>query len=260
MSPKHNLLPAHCTTASTRVLSKKLSVKSFSSPSAPEEGPFTSSQGSPLRTVQLESENSFRQSDDNTAAFTHHLPPNGVCHTAFSTHVQSFDSTEQADRWNLHIAFARAADDTQRSTFRTLTTQSLPLHCAVLRQELAIAQFQLTNCEDWCEQQHAPLPSQSTSTLSPRCSSFLSEKFALCNSYSHSYAPITSEKTTEQEQDNADSTQELLCHGLSGRIVEPDIHSLDVCLKSGHVHWMQSNLATQCINFAYWMQSSFAQS
>ena len=121
MSPKHNLLPAHCTTASTRVLSKKLSVKSFSSPSAPEEGPFTSSQGSPLRTVQLESENSFRQSDDNTAAFTHHLPPNGVCHTAFSTHVQSFDSTEQADRWNLHIAFARATDNTQRNTITTLT-------------------------------------------------------------------------------------------------------------------------------------------
>ena len=213
MSPKHNLLPAHCTTASTRVLSKELSVKSFSSPSEPEEGPFTSSQGSPLRTVQLESENSFRQSDDNTAAFTHHLPPNGVCHTAFSTHVQSFDSTEQADRWNLHIAFARATDDTQRNTFTTLTTQSLPLPCAVLRQELAVAQLQLTNCEDWCEKQHAPLPSQSTSTSSPRCSSLLSDKFALCNSYSHSYFPIVSEKTTEQEQDNADSTQELLCHG-----------------------------------------------
>ena len=83
MSPRNSLLPVHCTTASTRVLSKELSVKSFSSPSAPEEGPFTSSQGSPLRTVQLESENSFRQSDDNTAAFTHHLPPNGVCHTVF---------------------------------------------------------------------------------------------------------------------------------------------------------------------------------
>ena len=74
MSPRHSLLPAHCTAASTRVLSKELSVKSFSSPSAPEERPFTSSQGSPLRTVQLESENSFWQSDDNTAAFTHHLP------------------------------------------------------------------------------------------------------------------------------------------------------------------------------------------
>ena len=185
MSPRHNLLPAYCTTAS---------------PSALEEGPFTSSQSAPLRTVQLKSENSFT-----------HLP--SVCHTAFSTHVQSFDSTGQADRWNLHIAFARATDDTQRNTLTTLTTQSLPLHCAVLRQELAIAQLQLTNCEDWCGQQHAPLPSQSTSTSSPRCSSLLSEKFALCDSYSHSYAPIVSDKTTEQEQDNTDSTQELLCHG-----------------------------------------------
>ena len=32
-----------------------------------------------------------------------------------------------------------------------------------------------------------------------------SEKFALCNSYSHSHAPIVSEKTTEQKQDIADS-------------------------------------------------------
>ena len=84
MSPSRDLLPAHCTTALTRVLSKELSVKSFSSLSAPEEGPFTSSQGSPLRTVQLESENSFA-----------HLPsPQSVCHSAFSTRVQSFDSTQ----------------------------------------------------------------------------------------------------------------------------------------------------------------------
>ena len=176
MSPKNNLLPTHCTTASKRVLSKVLSVKSFSSPSAPEEGQFTFSQGSPLRIVQLESENSLWQSDYDTAAFTHNLPPNGICRTVFSTHVQSFDSTEQADRWNLHIAFARSTDDTQHNTLRTLTLlQFLPLHCAVLRQELTIAQFQLTNCGDWCEQQHAPLPSQSTSTSSPRRSSFLSE-------------------------------------------------------------------------------------
>ena len=43
MNPTHDLLPAHCTTASTRTLSKELFVKSFSSPSVPEEGPFTSS-------------------------------------------------------------------------------------------------------------------------------------------------------------------------------------------------------------------------
>ena len=130
----------------------------------------------------------------------------------FSTHIQSFDSTEQADRWNLQTAFARSTDDTQHNTLTTLTSHLLPLHCAVLRQELAIAQLQLTNCGDWSEQQHAPLLSQSTSTSSPRCSSLLSEKFALCNSSSHSHASIVSEKITEQEQDNADSTQELLCH------------------------------------------------
>ena len=196
MSPNHDLLPAHCTTASTRVLSKELSVKSFSSPSAPEEG---LSQGSPLRTVPLESENSFT-----------HLPsPQGVCHSVFSTHVQSLDSTEQADRWNLHNAFARATDDTQHNTLTTFTTQSLPLHCAVLRQELAAAQFALTNCEFLAA---SPLPLQSTSTSSPLCSSLRSEKFALCNSSSHSHAPIVSEKTTEQKQDTADSTHELQCH------------------------------------------------
>ena len=196
MSPSHDLLPAHCTTASTRVLSKELSVKSFSTPSAPEEG---LSQGSPLRTVLLESENSFT-----------HLPsPQGVCHSAFSTHVQSLDSTESADRWNLHNAFARANDDTQHNTLTTFTTQSLPLHCAVLRQELAAAQFALTNCELLAA---SPLPLQSTSTSSPLCSSLRSEKFALCNSSSHSHAPIASEKTTEQEQGSADSTHELQCH------------------------------------------------
>ena len=199
MSPNHDLLPAHCTTASARVLSKELFVKSFSSPSAPEEGPFTSSQGSPLRTVQLESENSFT-----------HLPsPQGVCHSAFSTHVQSLDSTESADRWSSHIALNRANDDTQHNTLTTFTTQSLPLHCAVLRQELAAAQFALTNCELLAA---SPLPLQSTSTSSPLCSSLRSEKFALCNSSSHSHAPIVSEKTTEQEQGSADSTHELQCH------------------------------------------------
>ena len=80
---------------------------------------------------------------------------------------------------------------------------------AQLRQELAAAQFALTNCEPLAA---SPLPLQSTSTSSPLCSSLLSEKFALCNSYSHSYASIVSEKTTEQEQDTADSTHELLCH------------------------------------------------
>ena len=39
---------------------------------------------SDLRTVQKESENSFRQLDDNTTAFTHLPSPQGVCHTVFS--------------------------------------------------------------------------------------------------------------------------------------------------------------------------------
>ena len=198
MSPSHDLLPAHCTTASTRVLSKELSVKSFFSPSRPEEGPFTSSQGSPLRTVQLESENSFT-----------HLPsPQGVCHSAFSTHVQSLDSTELADRWYSHIALNRAEGRSQHDSTTTTASQPLPLHCRVLRQELAAAQFALTNCELLAA---SPLPLQSTSTSSPLCSSLRSEKFALCNSSSHSHAPIVSEKIREQEQD-ADSTHELQCH------------------------------------------------
>ena len=224
MSPSHDLLPAQLRISlvqgitshrdaqevfATRVLSEELLAQSFSTPSRPEEGQYLSSQDSDLRTVQKESENSFRQSDDNVAAFTHHLPPNGVCHSAFSTHVQSLDSTELADRWNLHNAFARATDDTQRNTLTIFTTQSLPLHCAVLRQELAAAQFALTNCELLAA---SPLPLQSTSTSSPFCSSLRSEKFALCNSSSHSHAPIVSEKTTEQEQGLADSTHELQCH------------------------------------------------
>ena len=80
---------------------------------------------------------------------------------------------------------------------------------AVLRQELAAAQFALTNCELLAA---SPLPLQSTSISSPLCSSLRSEKFALCNSSLHSHAPIVSEKTTEQEQGSADSTHELQCH------------------------------------------------
>ena len=74
MSPSHDLLPAQLRTSlvqgitshrdaqevfATRVLSKELLAQSFLTPSRLEEGPFTSSQGSYLRTVQLESENSF---------------------------------------------------------------------------------------------------------------------------------------------------------------------------------------------------------
>ena len=200
MSPNHDLLPAHCTTASTRVLSKELSVKSFFSPSRPEEGPFTSSQGSPLRTVQLESENSF----------AHLTSPQGVCHSAFSTHVQSLDSTESADRWYSHIALNRAEGRSQHDSTTTMASQPLPLHCRVLRQELAAAQFALTNCELLAT---SPLPLQSTSTSSPLCSSLRSEKFALCNSSSHSYAPIVSEKIREQEQD-AVQTQLMSCNAI----------------------------------------------
>ena len=151
MSPNHDLLPAHCTTASTRVLSKELSVKSFSSPSAPEEGPCTSSQGSPLRTVQLESENSFT-----------HLPsPQGVCDSVFLlTSNDSSHSTQRSKQiggiCTMHLP--EQLIDTQHNTFTIFTTQFLPLHCAVLRQELAAAQFALTNCEFLAT---SPLPLQS---------------------------------------------------------------------------------------------------
>ena len=109
MSPNHDLLPAQLRTSlvqgitshrdaqevfATRVLSKELLAQSLLTPSRPEEGPFTSSQGSYLRTVQLESENSFT-----------HLPsPQGVCHTAFFTQLQSLDSNEQAARWEKPLA------------------------------------------------------------------------------------------------------------------------------------------------------------
>ena len=127
----------------------------------------------------------------------------------FSTHVQSLDSTELADRWYSHIALNRAEGRSQHDSTTTTASQPLPLHCRALRQELAAAQFALTNCELLAA---SPLPLQSTSTSSPLCSSLRSEKFALCNSSSHSHAPIVSEKTTEQEQGSADSTHELLCH------------------------------------------------
>ena len=89
-----------------------------------------------------------------------------------------------------------------------MATQPLPLHCTILRQELAAAQFALTNCELLA----APsLPLQSTSTSSHPCSPLRSGQFSLHNLLSHSYAPTVSEKTREQEQD-ADSNQELQCH------------------------------------------------
>ena len=117
---------------------------------------------------------------------------------------------EQTDRWYLHISFARATDDTQHNTPATLITEPLPLHCAVLRQELAIAQLQLTNCGIGASNSMHLLPPQSTSTSSPLCSSLRSEKVVLFNSSLHSHAPIVYENTTEQEQDTADSTHKLL--------------------------------------------------
>ena len=128
MSPSHDLLPAQLRTSlvqgitshrdaqevfATRVLSKELLAQSFLTPSRPEEGP--SSQGSYLRTVQLESENSFT-----------HLPsPQGVCHTAFFTQLQSLDSNEQAVRWekpcNLHSTEPRVDHNITLQQLRLLS-------------------------------------------------------------------------------------------------------------------------------------------
>ena len=116
----------------------------------------------------------------------------------------------------MHNAFARATDDTQRNTLTTFTTQSLPLQCTVLRQKRAAAQFALTNCELLAA---SPLPLQSTSTSSHSCSSLRSGQFSLHNLPSHSYAPTISEKTREQEQD-ADSNQELQCHRHLGNLLD----------------------------------------
>ena len=144
--------------------------------------------------MQLESENSFT-----------HLPsPQGVCHTAFFTQLQSLDSNEQAVRWEkpMQFAFDRAEGRSQHYSTTTTATQPLQLQCTVLRQELAAAQFALTNCELLAA---SPLPLQSTSTSSHSCSSLRSGQFSLHNLPSHSYAPTVSEKTREQEQD-------LQCH------------------------------------------------
>ena len=109
----------------------------------------------------------------------------------------------------MQFAFDRAEGRSQHCSTTTTATQPLQLQCTVLRQELAAAQFALTNCEFLAA---SPLPLQSTSTSSQSCSSLRSGQFSLHNSSSHSHAPIVSEKTTEHEQGLADSTHELQCH------------------------------------------------